>query len=88
MQSAFTSNIIPSESAEPNKMDGKWLERKVNVNVVCFPLFLLDRKNKKDNLLSGKYQKYFIGCVENIRNFTRENAYIFNAFDEIYLFFT
>ena len=38
--------------------------------------FPFTKKNKKENLLFlGKYQKYFISCVENISNFTRATHY-------------
>ena len=43
---------------------------------------------RKFTFFFGKYHKYFISCIENIINFTCENADIFNTFDEIYLVFT
>ena len=65
---------------------------KVSFDAVCFPLVLLDKKNKK-KIYSFfiKYQKYFISCVENIINSlvlrTCEITDIFIIF-EIYLVFT
>ena len=46
--------------------------KKVSFDAVCFLLVLLEKKNKKKMyFFFGKYQKYFISCVENFRKFTR-----------------
>ena len=83
-----TPTIIPIKRAESSKIN----EKTVNFDVVCFPLFLLVRKERKKLFFFGKYQKYFISYVENIRNFTRlrtrEITVILNTVNEIYLIFT
>ena len=43
---------------------------KASFDAVCFPIFLLERKNIFFLLFFGKYLTYFISCVENIRIFT------------------
>ena len=51
-----------------------------------------EENKKKIYFFFGKYQNYFISCVENIRNSlvlrTRELTDIFITFDETYLVFT
>ena len=68
----FTPNIIPNKRTEPSRIKREMTRKKVSFDAVCFPLVLLEKKNKKKiYLFCGKYQKYFISCVENIRKFTR-----------------
>ena len=81
----ITPNIIPTKRAEPSKIIEKRLEKS--------KVFPFDgKKNKKKIYFLGKYQKYFITCVENISNSLVlricEITDIFNTFDKIYLVFT
>ena len=84
MQTAFTPNIIPTIRAEPSKINEKWPGKKVK-------FFPLTGKIKRKFTFFGKYQKYFISCIENISISlvlrTREITDIFNTFHEVYLVF-
>ena len=64
--------------------------KKVSFDAVCFPLVLLERKNKKENLLffsvnTKNISSHVLKISENLLVLcTREFTDIFITFDEIY----
>ena len=85
MQTLLTPNIIPTKRAEPNKINEKWLWKKLS--------FSLNGKNKKKIYFFSVNTKNILSHVLKISLFslmlrTCEITEIFNIFDEIYLVFT
>ena len=52
-------------------MDEKWPGRSYYWSGLLSAIILKSIKYKENLLFFGKYQKYFISCIENISNFTR-----------------